>query len=253
MRSYLLAECTWKDIKDRSIELAVLPWAAVEAHNYHLPYAADIIESDHIAAASAEKAYQQGANILVLPTVPYGVNTGQTDIRLDLNINPSTQAVILNDIIEVLNRQKIYKLLIMNSHGGNDFKQILRELGLKFPKMFLSSCNWYQAVDKAAYFDHQGDHADEMETSLLLYLTPDLVRPLTEAGSGTEKKIKIKGLREGWAWTERKWSDVTEDTGIGNPRKATKEKGERYFNAVTDKIAQLFIDIARADLNDLYE
>ena len=253
MRPYLLAECTWKDIKDRSIELAILPWGAVEAHNYHLPYAADIIESDHIATVSAEKAYHQGANILVLPTVPYGVNTGQTDIRLDLNINPSTQTVILNDIIEVLNRQKIYKLLIMNSHGGNDFKQILRELGLKFPKMFLSCCNWYQAIDKAAYFDQQGDHADEMETSLLLYLTPDLVRPLAEAGTGKEKKIKIKGLQESWAWTERKWSDVTEDTGIGNPRKATKEKGERYFTAVTDKISQLFIDIARADINDLYE
>ena len=253
MRPYLLAECNWKDIKDRSIELAILPWGAIEAHNYHLPYSSDIIESDHIAAASAEKAYQQGAKIIVLPTVPYGVNTGQFDIKLDLNINPSTQTMILNDIIEVLNRQKIYKLLILNSHGGNDFKQILRELGLKFPKMFLSFCNWYSSLNKAEYFEHNGDHADEMETSLLLYLTPNLVLPLNEAGSGVEKKIKIGGMREGWAWAERKWSSATEDTGIGNPVKATKEKGERYFNAVTDKMSQLFIDIANADLNDLYE
>lgn len=253
MRPYLLAECNWKDIKDRSIEVAILPWGAIEAHNYHLPYSSDVIESDHIATAAAEKAYNQGAKIIVLPTVPYGVNTGQTEVKLDLNINPSTQAVILNDIIEVLNRQKIYKLLILNSHGGNDFKQILRELGLKFPKMFLSFCNWYISIDKKEYFDHAGDHADEMETSLLLYLTPNLVLPLGQAGSGVEKKIKIGGIKEGWAWAERKWSKVTEDTGIGNPMKATKEKGERYFNAVTDKLAQLFIDIANADLNDLYE
>lgn len=92
MRPYLLAECNYKEIKGRSIELAILPWGAVEAHNYHLPYSSDVIESDNIAAAAAEKAYRQGANIIVFPTIPYGVNTGQPDVKLDLNINPSTQA-----------------------------------------------------------------------------------------------------------------------------------------------------------------
>ena len=253
MRPYLLAECNWKDIKDRSIELAILPWGAIEAHNYHLPYSSDIIESDHIAAVAAEKAFIQGAKIIVLPTVPYGVNTGQTDVKLDININPSTQAAILHDIITVLNHQNINKLLILNGHGGNDFKQILRELGLKFPKMFLSFCNWYSSINKSEYFDHDGDHADEMETSLLLYLSPNLVLPLDEAGSGLEKKITISGIKEGWAWAERRWSEATEDTGIGNPINATKEKGEKYFKAVTNKISQLFIDIANADLTDLYE
>lgn len=253
MRPYILADCNWKEIKDRSIELAVLPWGAVEAHNYHLPYSSDVIESDHIAAAAAEKAYDRGAKIIVLPTIPYGVNTGQADIKLDLNINPSTQAAIINDIVEVLDRQKIYKLLIMNSHGGNDFKQILREIGLKHPKMFLSSCNWFSSIDKKEYFDHSGDHADEMETSLLLYLAPNLVLPLDQTGEGKEKKIKIKGIREGWAWSERKWSQASEDTGMGNPKNATKEKGERYFNAVVEKMANLFVEIAKADLDDLYE
>ena len=108
----------------------------------------------------------------MLPTIPYGVNTGQTDIKLDMNINSSTQAAILNDLIQVLNRQNIYKLLIVNGHGGNDFKPILRELGLKYPKMFLSYCNWFTAIPKENYFENSGDHADEMETSLLLYLNP---------------------------------------------------------------------------------
>jgi len=253
MRPYILAECSWENIKDRPIDLAILPWGAIEAHNYHLPYSADVIESDHIAAAAAEEAYNNGARVIILPTIPYGVNTGQTDIKLDLNINPSTQAAILNDIITVLERQKIYKLLILNSHGGNNFKPILRELGLKFPKMFLSTCNWFSSLEKKDYFDQEGDHADEMETSLLLYLTPELVQPLDQAGEGKEKKIKIKGIREGWAWTERKWSDVTKDTGIGNPAKASRAKGEKYFKAVTAKMAQLFVEIADADLNDLYE
>lgn len=253
MRPYILAENNWKDIKDRSIDIAILPWGATEAHNYHLPYSADVIESENISISAAEKAFNNGAKIIVLPTIPFGVNTGQADIKLDMNINPSTQAAILNDLIEVLNRQDIYKLLIVNGHGGNDFKPILRELGLKYPKMFLSYCNWFTALPKENYFEHYGDHADEMETSLLLHLAPQLVLPLTEAGTGYAKKIKISGMQEGWAWTERKWSKVTTDTGIGNPAEATKEKGEKYFNDVVNKIANLIMDIAKADVENLYE
>ena len=119
--------------------------------------------------------------------------------------------------------------------------------------MFLSTCNWFQALDKDDYFDNGGDHADEMETSLMLYLCPDLVLPLEEAGEGKEKQIKINAFREGWAWTERKWSSVTEDTGIGNPKFATKEKGERFFKDVVKKISDLMIELSKSDLKNLYE
>ncbi len=253
MREYILGESNWKQIKDQEIDLAVLPWGATEAHNYHLPYSSDNIESDSIAAEAGRIAWEKGAKIIILPTIPYGVNTGQPDIKLDINLNPSTQAAIIADIVEVLNRQEIFKLLIMNSHGGNDFKQILRELGLEFPDMFLATCNWFTSVEEKDYFDNIGDHAGEMETSVILHLAPNLVRPLEEAGSGKSKRIKIKGVEEGWAWTERKWSQVTNDTGIGDPSKATKEKGEKYFKAVTEKMAKLFIQIADADINELYE
>ncbi len=253
MRPFILAESYWKDIKEQKIDLAVLPWAATEAHNYHLPYGTDIVETERIAAEAAKIAWEKGAKISVLPAVPFGVNTGQTDITLDINLNPSTQSIILEDVISVLNRQKIKKFLIINGHGGNNFKQILRELGLKFPEVFLASCDWYAAVNKKDYFENSGDHADEMETSTMLYIAPDQVLPLSNAGEGREKKIKITGINEGWAWTERKWSKVTEDTGIGNPKKASREKGEKYFNAVVEKVAQLFIEIASADLEKLYE
>jgi creatinine amidohydrolase len=253
MRPYILAESNWKQIKDASIDLAVLPWGATEAHNYHMPYGTDIIEADHFAAAAAKIAWEQGAKLTVLPVIPFGVNTGQADIKLDINIYPSTQLAILNDIIEVLNRQGIYKLMILNSHGGNDFRTILRELGLKYPKMFLSSCNWYQSLNKKEFFEHAGDHADEMETSLLLHLAPELVLPLEEAGEGKEKKNKIKYFSEGWAWAERRWSQVSEDTGIGYPKAATKEKGEKYFKAAAEKVADLFVQVCRMDIEKMYE
>lgn len=82
---------------------------------------------------------------------------------------------------------------------------------------------------------------------------PQLVAPLSEAGDGAAKKFKIRAIREGWAWAERKWTQVTKDTGVGDPRKGSAAKGEKYFKAVTEKIAQFFLEVAQADKNDLYD
>lgn len=253
MRPYILAESNWKYIKDQEFDLAVLPWGATEAHNYHLPYATDVFEADAIAAESARIAWEKGAKLTVLPTIPFGVNTGQADIKLDINMNPSTQQAILTDVIEVLNRQGIKKLLVLNSHGGNNFRTMLRELGLTFPEMFLCTCDWFKSLDKDQFFQEKGDHADEMETSLIMHLHPQLVRPLEEAGDGSERKIKIPGMREGWAWSERRWSQISADTGVGDPKYSNADKGAKYFAAVTEKVGQLMYDIARAEINDLYE
>jgi len=247
MRPYILAETNWKHLRNEQIELAILPWGATEAHNYHLPYATDNIECDYLAAESAGLAYKRGAKVIVLPTIPFGVNTGQSDIYLDINLNPSTQMAILRDVITVLNRQGIYKLLIFNSHGGNDFKTMLRELGLEFPRMFLATSNWFQAMNRQDFFEKDGDHAEEMETSLLLHLKPDLVLPKASWGEGKERKHKVSAFSENWLWTERKWSQVTADTGIGDPRGATKEKGERFFKAVTEKIADTLVELCHLD------
>jgi creatinine amidohydrolase len=253
MRPYLLAETNWKALREQPIELVILPWGATEAHNYHLPYGTDIIEADGIAAEAGRLAWEQGAKIMILPTIPFGVNTGQPDIRLDINLNPSTQLAILRDLVEMLNRQGLHKLLILNSHGGNDFKSMLRELGLAYLHMLLVSCNWFQALDRSQYFEAPGDHADEMETSLLLHLRPDLVLPLEEAGEGRERKSVIAAIREGWAWSERKWSMVSDDTGVGNPKAATAEKGARYFRDVCEKMAQLFVALAAVDPQKRYQ
>ncbi len=253
MRPYILAESNWKQIKDANFDLAILPWGACEAHNYHLPYGTDIIEADRIAAASARIAWENGSRVVVLPAIPFGVNTGQADITLDINMNPSTQFAILHDLITVLDRQGIHKLMILNSHGGNDFKTMIRELGLKFPNMFLCQCNWFQALDQKLFFENKDDHAGEMETSLMLHLAPGLVLSLSEAGDGASKKFKFTAIREGWAWAERKWSQVTKDTGVGDPRKATAGKGEKYFDAVTKKVAKFMEEVAKMKKEDFYE
>ncbi|MCP4975616.1 MAG: creatininase family protein [Maribacter sp.] len=253
MRPYILAETNWQALKNSTFDLAILPWGATEAHNYHLPYATDVYESDALAAESARLAWEDGSKVIVLPSIPFGVNTGQSDIYLDINLNPSTQLAILKDVVEVLNRQGIKKLLIFNSHGGNNFKPLVRELGLKYPEMFICFSNWFQSLNKTEYFDENGDHADEMETSLILYLKPELVLPKEKWGTGASKNFKIKSFTEGWVWAERKWSQISKDTGVGNPMLATTEKGERYFKDVTRKIGNFISELCNADMKDLYE
>lgn len=252
-RPYILAESNWKNIETQPIDLMVLPWGATEAHNYHLPYSTDNYQVEALAAEAGKIAYNKGAKVMILPVVPFGVNTGQADIRLDMNLNPSTQLIILRDLVDVLDRQGFRKLLVLNGHGGNNFKPLLRELGLEFPDMFLALCDWFGVPDRDRLFDKSGDHADEMETSLMMYLYPDLVRPLSEAGDGSEKKSVVTGIREGWAWSERQWSMVSSDTGVGDPSHSTKEKGELLFKEVTEKISSLICELCDLDIENRYQ
>jgi len=252
-KPYLLKETNWKTVKEIDYKVAILPWGATEAHNFHLPFGTDIFETEYCAEQSAKIAWEKGAKIIVLPTIPFGVNTSQMDLKMTINMNPSTQAKILADVIESLENYGIEKLVILNGHGGNDFKQIIRELQ-KDTKILLTSVNWYLVEHKKGYFDEiNGDHADEMETSFMLHIYPQFVLPLSEAGNGTAKQLKIKAFKEKWAWTPRKWSSVTTDTGIGNPKLATAQKGEKYINAVIFKIAQFIFELYQVNTEDFYE
>ncbi|MFK7844942.1 MAG: creatininase family protein [Rhodothermales bacterium] len=252
-RPYIIAETTWKVVKETPYEVIILPWGATEAHNYHLPYATDNIQCDYIAAEAARIAWDKGARIGVLPTIPFGVNTGQLDIKLDINMNPSTQAAVLRDVTDALVHQGIPKLLVLNGHGGNNFKQMLRELQAEFPEIFLCAIDWFGVEPWEPYFEDLGDHAGELETSVMMHIAPQLVAPLAEAGSGKQFPFKIKAFREKWAWAQREWSQASEDTGIGDPAKSTQEKGKRFLDAVTNKIAGFLVDLSNADIDDMYE
>jgi len=251
-RPYILNELTWKTVQATRYEVAVLPWGATEAHNLHLPYATDNIETERIAAEAAQRAWERGARVVVLPVVPFGVNTGQLDIPLCLNLNPSTQALVLRDVATALAGQGVRKLVILNGHGGNDFRQMIRELQ-PVVALFLCAVNWYQVVDAKRHFAEPGDHAGELETSVMLHCAPELLPPLSEAGPGAARRFKIAGLKEGWAWAPRQWRRVTDDTGVGNPGAATAEKGKHYVDAVAGKIGAFLVELAETEPGDMYE
>lgn len=253
MKEFILNETNWKFVQKNKFEIALLPWGATEPHNYHLPYGTDSFQSKEISELSAEKAYDKGAKVMVLPTIPLGVqNPGQIELPFCLHTRPSTQMMILEDILTSLILQGINKLLIINGHGGNDFKAMIRELVPQFPSMFMGVTDWYKILENEKYFNEVGDHAGEMETSIMQHLYPDLVLPLDDAGEGKANKFRIEALNKNEVWAPRRWNKISKDTGIGNPKKATVEKGKKFIEEVTTKLAEIIVNLSKTEIDDLY-
>lgn len=251
-RPWLIAEANWKSVKETRYEVAVLPWGATEAHNWHLPYATDSLQNEAMCAEAGRIAWEAGAKVAVLPNIPFGVQTGQLDIPFCINMNPSTQIAVLEDVISSLEGVGVSKLVVFNGHGGNDFRQILRELQARHPRVFLSLVNWFNIDSGKEIFQIVGDHADERETSLMLHLHPHLVLPKSGWGDGKDNLSRLTAIREKWAWAQRAWTQATNDTGSGDPQHSTAEKGKKYFELLTTRFASYLVELAAVDTANLY-
>ena len=239
-----LAVSCYGKVKPLHYDLTILPWGATEPHNLHLPYLTDCILSHAIAVDAAKQALEQsGTRCMVLPYVTAGSqNPGQRELSFCIHYRYETQKAILTDIVASLHAQGYRRLLIINGHGGNTFKSMIRDLSLDYPDFLIATSEWFTFVPAKEYFDEPGDHADELETSVMMHYHPELV-DLNEAGDGKSKKFASQMLNEKVAWVPRHWMKVSEDTGIGNPKKASAEKGKRYAESVTAKYAQLFKEL----------
>ena len=250
-RPYVLAECTHPQLAAAPPRVAILPWGATEAHNRHLPYGTDVYEATRIAEGAAEMAWDRGAKVVVLPTIPFGNDEQQLDQFCTISFSTTTALAVLSDVARSLKIQGMDRLVIVNAHGGNQFQPLVRDLQRRF-EMLIVVANFYQMVPEvcAEVFDDPGDHAGELETSLMLHFSPDLV-DLPVAGSGARVPFAIEGLNQPGVWTPRLWSHCHPDTGSGDPSAATAEKGARYFQAVTQALATLFVDLAQAERGQL--
>lgn len=244
-----LSNARYYDIINQAYDYAVLPWGATEPHNYHLPYMTDCFLAYHISVDAVKRASElHQIKGMVLPYVPFGSqNPGQFDQPFCLHASYQTQYAILKDIVASLIRQQIGKLFIVNGHGGNSFKNMIRDLAVDYPDLLIVVVDWFKVEPQEPYFDIKDDHAGEQETSVLMYYRPDLV-DLSVAGEGKYIPFKAESLNEGIGWTPRNWRRVSPDTGTADPRHATAEKGERYAKAVVAKVTKLFAEVVKGEL-----
>ena len=99
--------------------------------------------------------------------------------------------------------------------------------------------------------DPTGDHAGELETSLLLHLAPQWVAPLHTAGPGAVTPSKLPAVTgTPGVWAPRDWAALTPDTGVGNPRAATAEKGRQIFEMLTAALTPVLIQLSAANNGD---
>ena len=251
-RPYILHEANYRQLLDYRPNLAVLPWGATEAHNYHLPHGTDVVEAGEVAAAAAQQAFEQGAKPIVLPTIPFGNNAQQLDQVATIHCSTATAQAILRDVALSLKKQGIDRLVILNGHGGNEFKPMVRDLQLEFDLLVVVVNFWAAGADayESIFEETIGDHANELETSLLLHLRPDWV-VLEQAGPGDRVPMKLKSISEIGGWTPRPWSRVHPDTGSGDPSASTAEKGRLFFQVIVDNIARMLNELSSAQKGDL--
>ena len=246
-----LMSATHKELLNYKPDTAILPWGATEAHGQHLPYGADAIEATAFAEHAADMAYQEGARVVVLPTIPFGNNAQQLDQVAAIHLCTQTASAILRDVCQSLIAQGIVKLILLNAHGGNEFKPLVRDLMSELD-IFIVVINFWQLIPdiRSEIFEDRLDHADEMESSLLLYLCGERVH-MQDAGDGARIPFQIEGLSQPGVWTPRPWTASHPDLGSGNPQKASREKGEQYFHAVCQSISEIVKNVSKAKKGDL--
>jgi creatinine amidohydrolase len=254
MRPYILAEQNHAFIREQRWQAAVLPFGATEPHNLHMPYGTDNFQVEEIGRRACEFAYNAGAKVLLLPAVPFGVNTNHLQVpgALALSVNPTTLLAVLTDLVDALERQGLRKLVLLNGHGGNELKPLTRELHHQ-TKMFLCVCDWFRMAADVypKIFAKPGEHADEVETSLGLAFFPDLVRPEL-ADDGAAAPTRFDAINRGWISITRPWHLVSKNTGLGDPRAATADKGRRLMDVVVERLGSFLVELAKADVDERF-
>ena len=257
MHPWILAETNYAYTQTNRYEVAVLPLGATEPHNLHLPYGTDTLEGDLVGREICSAAHQRGAKVVLLPTVPYGTQTNMRQLPLALNVNPSTLYRFVTDLIDSLAESGIHKILLLNSHGGNELKPLLRELSGQTPAhLFL--CNWYKALTDEYHkiFAAPDDHAGEMETSIALAYFPDLVLRNDDgslaADQGRTAPTRFHAVNEGWVSITRPWHLLTTNAGSGNPHAATADKGRRLMQVLVDRLATFLVELSEAKLDERF-
>lgn len=257
MRPYILWETNYAYTKANPYEVAVLPLGATEPHNLHLPYGTDCYEGTTVGEKICEEAHRRGAKVVLLPTVPYGTETNMHRFPLAVNVDPTTLFRFVTDIVRSCLHSGVRKIVLLNSHGGNDMKPLLRELADKIDgQLFL--CNWYTVIkdEYSRIFQHEDDHAGEMETSFIMAYFPHLVAKAADgklaADDGSIAQSRFDAVNRGWVSITRPWHLLTTNSGCGYPHAASADKAERMMKILVDRLATFLVELSESKMDERF-
>lgn len=225
----LLPTATSTDVEEQQPRVAVLPVGSFEQHGRYLPLITDTAIACIIAREIAD-AYP----VHLLPPLTVSCSHEHGSWPGTVSISAKTLFAVVEDIRASLVRSGIKRLVIVNGHGGNYvLSNVVQEANVDEPCMslFPLSSDWEQARQHGGLVsDRHGDmHAGEIETSLLLYAAPELVRPGYESSDhdgGPRRFLLTLGM-----------GAYTESGVIGHPSYATADKGKAVLTSLVEGFA----------------
>ena len=233
--------------------IAVLPVAAIEQHGPHLPVSVDTtIINGVIAAALPHIGAEIGA--LFLPTQQVGKSNEHARFPGTLSLSAGTLVANWMEIGACVAASGVRKLVLFNSHGGqvSVMDIVARDLRARHD-MMVFACNWYGlGLPDGLISEHEmrfGIHAGELETAMMLSLTPQLVdMRLAEnfVSSSEARAAQFPLLGNGQA-AKLGWQmqDLNPKGAAGNALAATAATGRAALDFVGRRFAALLAEIAQ--------
>jgi creatinine amidohydrolase len=250
-RKYRYGEMTWPEVKAAAARpcVAIVPIATLEDHGLHLPIDTDLLLCSSVCELAASRAADR---TLLVPSINHGYSPHHMDFPGAITIGWRTLIEYALDVCVSLAHHGFKRILIVNGHGSNaPFVDIIARLCTVKTDTLAAAVNYWAApgVREAAESIRESDpvggmnHACEFETSLYLALRPDLVdmpqavRELSHRPSKNYWTDLIAG--DGPLAMMEHWSELSKSGVMGDPTKATPEKGRALLDAAANGIVEL--------------
>jgi creatinine amidohydrolase len=242
-----LAEMTWPDVAEAvaaGARTAILPLGATEQHGPHLPLGTDSMR----AAALADRLAAALPGLLVAPTLPVGCSDEHHGFAGLLGLDHETLAAAIVDCARRMAAWGIERLVLLSAHGGNAeaLARAAQRLSAELPELRVRILGSTTAPGDAVLAvasaddvpgDAVGLHAGEGETSEMLALRPDLVRPDMATSDGfTALSDIMPDLRRAGV------RSVSPTGTLGDPRRADADRGARYLAAQVEAYRRALAD-----------
>jgi creatinine amidohydrolase len=250
----LYGEQNWTQIPDLADKVAVVPLGSLEQHGHHLPLLTDTVGCIEIARR-AEQAL--GDTALFLPMLWIGASDHHLGFPGTVSVHNATYTQVIEDILESLIGAGFRRIVLLNSHGGNvgPGSAALYEVETRHraeTDLWLVLATWFSlAAPQIAEIESLEQkfvtHACELETSMILYLRPDLVRMGAARGENTPFPSQFysrDSSRPSRVTVQRPFEHKSVTGALGHPEQATAAKGEALLQAGVDQVVACIREIA---------
>jgi len=236
-----LAHRTWPELGDYVAEesVAVVPLGSTEQHGPHLPLATDYLIAEALAREATDRT-----GFLCTPPVRIAVSEHHRQFHGTMWVEPE----VFRDYVESFSRNLAYhgidRIVYVNAHGGNT--QHLREVGRRLRRdetAYAIEWMWNESIPELVsdLFEHNGPHGGPKETAMVMHIAEELVRTdaLDSARDGGTVDLTEADMRRFGSRTFYDSPDNSENGVFGDQTDATPEKGERLFEAASDRLVRL--------------